>query len=94
MAMGWSFPPVIRSLDSELAPRNVTLSTCRSRSPIFAIRRNAATNSLASLARITPRLAESPSGFNTQGYGARAANAAGSSDKLARKKAGTRIPAA
>ena len=56
----------------EFAPRNVAFHLQRARSPILPMRRNAATNSLGSSARITPRLAESPSGLSTHGYGARA----------------------
>src|SRR5439155_2362234 len=63
-------------------------------SRIAAIRRKAATNSRASFARITPRLAESASGLRTHGNSTRSARAAGSLARPTSPKRGTGTPAA
>src|SRR5439155_1642339 len=71
-------------------------SSCRvvsAVSRIATIRRKAATNSRASFARITPRLAESESGLRTHGYPTASAPAAGSSDSRTSRKRGTGRPA-
>src|SRR5262249_28325967 len=63
-------------------------------SRIAEIRRKAATNSRVSLARMTPRLAESASGLRTHGYATSPARIAGSSARLTSLNGGTGTPAA
>ena len=59
-----------QAFDGELAAGDVALHLQMPLAQILPMRRNAAANSSGSLARITPRLAERPSGFSTHGYGA------------------------
>ncbi len=58
------------------------------------IRTNASSNSAALLARITPRLADSPSGFSTHGNGMRPVASSGFALAGTRKNFGTGRPAA
>ncbi len=81
-----SRPAIYSSIWIARSPRSAV-------SRIRPMRPNAATNSSRSFARITPRLAESLVGFNTQGYVVLSAAPSGPSSIATEKFGGTRIPA-
>src|SRR5436309_9763764 len=101
-ARTWRVPPTSNpsSATSRPGTNSSTSSAWRASSAgaeaassrIAVMRRKAATNSRASFARITPRLAESMSGLRTHGYSIPSASAAGSSASLTSRKRGTGTP--
>src|SRR2546425_5429624 len=102
-ASTWRVPPTSKPSRAPSHPgTNSSTRRARRASPtgaaspcsrIAEMRRKAATNSRASFARITPRLAESVSGLSTHGYSTASACSAGSSASSTSRKRGTGTPA-